>query len=73
MNSVQESQQLLNTASDFRASQIGDVINPQHEQDQSDQAEIGLEEDYNFSARNPEGISDIDDMHPINRQKTVYK
>ena len=73
MNSVHESQVLLDTASDFRASHIGDIINPQHEQDQSDQAEIGLEEDDNFSARNPEGISDIDDMHPINRQKTVYK
>ena len=73
MNSVQESQLLLDTASDFRASHIGDMINPQHEQDQTDQAEIGLEEDDNFSARNPEGLSNIDDMHPVNRQKTVYK
>ena len=43
MNSVHKSQVLLDTASDFRASHIGDIINPQHEQDQSDQAEIGLE------------------------------
>ena len=33
MNTVQESQLLLETASDHRSTHIGDVINPQHEQD----------------------------------------
>ena len=57
---------LLETASEHRMSHIGDLINPQHEQDQADQAVIGVEEDENYSLRNPAVLGSLEeDVHPV--------
>lgn len=51
INSVQESQ-LPETASEHKTSHIGDLFNQQYEQDQEDQAVIGVEEYAHYSLRN---------------------
>ena len=73
MNTVQESQLLLETASDHRSTHIGDVINPQHEQDQEDQALLGVEEDENYASRHPGELLDREEIMQPSANRNIYR
>ena len=73
MNTVQESQLLLETASDHRSTHIGDVINPQHEQDQEDQALLGVEEDENYASRHPGELLDREEIMQPSANRNMYR
>ena len=73
MNTVQESQLLFETASDHRSTHIGDVINPQHEQDQEEQALLGVEEDENYASRHPGELFDREEIMQPSANRNIYR
>ena len=73
MNTVQESQLLLKTASYYRSTHIGDVINPQHEQDQEDQSLLGVEEDENYASRHPGEFLDREELMQPSANRNIYR
>ena len=70
MNTVQESQLLLETASDHRSTHIGDVIKPQHEQDQ---ALLGVDEDGNYASRHPGELLDREEIMQPLANRNIYR